>query len=113
MLKISVVDSPATRRLVLEGTLIAPWVDELRTAWAEVNADTQGRKLIINLRNVTEISHEGEDAISDLMRQGATFCCHGVLTKHILQQLARKNKKNASAPAPAVQASISEQKELL
>jgi hypothetical protein len=93
MFKISVIDSRTVRRLVLEGTFITPWVGELKTTWATANADLQDRKLVLDLKNVTRISEEGEDALSELMREGATFSCDGVLTKHVLQQLARKSKK--------------------
>jgi hypothetical protein len=95
MLKISVIDSRTVRRLVLEGTFITPWVGELRTTWTAANADLQDRKLVLDLKNVTQISEEGEDALSELMREGVTFSCNGVLTKHVLQQLARKSKKGA------------------
>ena len=93
MFKISVIDSRTVRRLVLEGTFITPWVAELRTTWATANADLQDRKLVLDLKNVTRISEEGEHALSELMREGATFSCDGVLTKHVLQQLARNSKK--------------------
>ena len=33
MFKISTVDTRSKRTLVVEGTLIGPWVDELRTTW--------------------------------------------------------------------------------
>jgi hypothetical protein len=64
-------------------------------SWKAANADLQDRKLVLDLKNVTQISEEGEDALSELMREGATFSCNGVLTKHVLQQLARKSKKGA------------------
>jgi len=73
MFKISVIDSHTVRRLVLEGTFITPWVAELRTTWAAANADLQDRKLVLDLKNVTRISEEGEEALWELMREGATF----------------------------------------
>jgi hypothetical protein len=73
MFKISVIDSDTVRRLVLEGPFITPWVAELRTRWAAANADLQDRKLVLDLKNVTRISEEGAEALSELMREGATF----------------------------------------
>ena len=92
MLKICVNDIRTERRLVLEGTLTGPWVAELRTAWNEANAGLEDRKLVVDLRNVTFISEEGKNALSELMSKGAKFCCAGVLTKHVLQQLTRESK---------------------
>ena len=92
MLKICVNDIRNERRLVLDGTLTGPWVAELRTAWNEANTGLNDRELVVDLRNVTFISEEGKGALSELMIKGAKFCCAGVLTKHVLQQLARENK---------------------
>ena len=94
MFRISVIDSRTVRRLVLEGMFITPWVAELRATWAAANIDLRDRKLVLDLKNVTRISKEGEDALSDLMREGATFSCDDVLTKPVLEQLARKSKKD-------------------
>ena len=56
MLKISVVDSRTQCRLVLEGRLIAPWVEELRTAWKRAKAELNGRELVIDMGSVIVIS---------------------------------------------------------
>ena len=95
MFKISIVDTPAQRRLVVEGKLSEPWVDELRIAWKNANRDSDGRKLVIDLNRLTVISREGEHAIFDLMKQGAKFSCGNVLTKHVLKQLARKKQQES------------------
>jgi hypothetical protein len=93
-LKISILDSSAQRYLVLEGTLSAPWTEELRAAWARANADLQNRKLIVDLKNVTAITHDGENTILKLMSEGAKFRSRGVLTKHVLRELSRKHRRN-------------------
>jgi len=56
MLKISVVDSRTQCWLVLEGRLIAPWVEELRTAWKRAKAELNGRELVIDMGSVIVIS---------------------------------------------------------
>lgn len=96
MLKISVTDKGAQRRLILEGKLIAPWVAELRTACSRAKAELEGRELVIDIENVMVISQEGENALLQLINDGAKFRCRGVLTKHVLQQLARRSKKNGN-----------------
>jgi hypothetical protein len=95
MFKISVVDTRSQRRLVVEGTLLGPWVAELRTSWRNACQERGGRKLIVDLRNLTTISREGEDAIFDLIKEGAKFSCANVLTKHVLKQLARKKQQES------------------
>jgi len=98
MLKISVVDSRTERRLVLEGKLIAPWVAELRTAWKAANGEIAGRQLVVDLKNICVISQEGENALLELMSEGAKFRCSGVVTKHVIRELRRRSKRNSSQP---------------
>jgi hypothetical protein len=93
MLKISVIDNRKERRMLLEGKLIAPWVAELRTAWKAANEEIADRALVVDLRNITVISQEGEKVLSELMIAGARFRCSGVLIKHVLKQLARKKQQ--------------------
>jgi len=90
MFKISIIDTPAQRKLVVEGRLSEPWVAELRTTWRDASRDLDGRKVVIDLSSLTVISREGEDAIFDLMKQGAKFSCAGILTRHVLKGLARR-----------------------
>ena len=95
MFKISVVDTRSQRRVVVEGTLIGAWVAELRTSWRNACQGRGGRKLIVDPRNLTTISREGEGAIFDLIKEGAQFSCGDVLTKHVLKQLARKKQQES------------------
>lgn len=90
MFRISTIDTGRERRLVVEGTLVQPWVAEFRRTWGDAGAALEGRKLVIDLTNATLIDAEGEAAILDLIKEGAKFCCSGVHTKHVLKQLAHK-----------------------
>jgi len=93
MFKISTIDTPSQRTLAVEGTLIGSWVAELRTSWRIASQELGGRKLVVDLSNLTVISIEGEDAILDLMNQGAKFSRGGILTRHVLKQLTRKKQQ--------------------
>ena len=94
MLRISVIHRRRACRLVLEGTLIAPWVAELRTAWKAAIGKMEGRALVVDLGKVTAISQEGENALSECMSEGAKFRPSGVLIRQVMQQLARKNPRD-------------------
>jgi len=91
MFKISITDTPGRRTLLVEGKLIQPWTAELQRVWRDANKDLDGRKLEIDLSEVTTIGPEGEDTLFDLMKAGARFTCGGVLTKHVLKRLARRS----------------------
>jgi hypothetical protein len=95
MLRISIADTPSRRTLIVEGTLIEAWIAELRITWRNARQELGGRKLIIDLSNVTVISREAEDEIFDLMKKGAQFSCGGVLTRHLLKQLSLKKQRES------------------
>jgi hypothetical protein len=102
MLRISVIDSRTERRLVVEGKLIGPWVAELRKAWKAARVEIADQALVVDVKNVCVISEEGENALSELMSEGAMFCCSGVVTKYLIQQLRRRSKRNSSEAGAAV-----------
>src|SRR5438552_19074302 len=91
MFKISIVDTPCKRTLLVEGKLIPPWTTELQKVSREAGQSLDGRKLTIDLSNVTVISPEGENTLFELMRDGAKFSCGGVLTKYVLKRIARRS----------------------
>jgi hypothetical protein len=86
MLKISVVEGPRQRRMILEGKLIVPWVAELTAAYEAARANLNGRELIVDLTSLTAISPEGECVLLELMNQRVKFQC-GVFMKEVLRQL--------------------------
>jgi hypothetical protein len=95
MFRISIADTPSRRTLLVEGTLIGDWAVELGTTWRNTSRDLGGRKLVIDLTNVTVISPEGEDVLFDLMKKGVNFSSSSVLTRHVLKQLARKRQQES------------------
>jgi hypothetical protein len=90
MFRLSMLDSDAQRTLVLEGKLIAPWTKEVESAWRQAQEHLEGRKLIVDLTDVTLIGRDAETTLFNMMRGGARFTGCGVLTKHMLKQLARR-----------------------
>ena len=94
MLKISLVDCRTQRRLIVEGKLIAPWAEELKSACEEARADLCGRDLVVEMKHLTTISQEGENVILELINGGIRFRGHGVFTKRVLKQLARRASGN-------------------
>ncbi|MGA2236495.1 MAG: hypothetical protein ABSG23_13560 [Terriglobales bacterium] len=94
MLKISVVDSQNERHLVLEGKLVAPWTTELRKACEQAREGLNGRELVIDLKNLTVISQEGQNLLAAVMNEGIKFRSGGVFTKQVLKQLVRRTRKD-------------------
>jgi hypothetical protein len=97
-MKISFVERPRRRRLIVEGKLVAPWVAEFATACEKAKVDLYGRELIVDLRNVTAITLEGESVLLQLIMEKVKFQC-GVFLKEVIRQLARKSQRRQDAPA--------------
>jgi hypothetical protein len=98
MLKITVVEDPRQRRVIVEGKLIAPWAAELASTYQTARTDLQDRELIVDVRSLTAISPEAEDVLLQLMREKVKFLC-GVYMKEVLRQLARKTCGSLRDPA--------------
>jgi anti-anti-sigma regulatory factor len=96
MLKISIVEGRKQRRLVVEGKLVAPWCDEVKAACDRAGSGLNGRELVIDLKNVTPISQQGENLLLELMKQGVRLRGCGVFTNEILKQVARRLRRNGA-----------------
>ncbi len=94
MLRISIVDKPRQLRLVLEGTLVAPWAAELTKACDKARADLDGRELIVELKNLIVISDDGENVLVELMNEGVTVRAQDMFTKELLRQIGRRIRNN-------------------
>lgn len=96
MLKISILDTPSQRQLVIEGKLIGPWATELTSVCRQAIAGLNGRALVIDLKGLTAITEDGENVLLELIKEGASFRSCGVFTKHVLKRLANKIRRDIS-----------------
>jgi hypothetical protein len=96
MLKISVVEGRQQRRLVVEGRLVPPWSVELKAACERARSGLDGRELVIDLKNLTTISQQGEDLLLELMKEGVKVRGCGVYTNDILKQVACRLRRNGA-----------------
>ena len=90
MLKITTVKTNRQCRIVVEGELVSSGREELKGEWDGARVSAGYLTLIVDLRNVTMIGHEGKEVLLEMMSEGVRFICGGVHNRHVLQQLARK-----------------------
>jgi len=90
MLRISNIDSGNLCRFVVEGKLTTPWIEEFKNVCDAARIGLDGREPVIEVRNLTAISQEGENVLLELMKRGVKIRCSGVFTKQVLRQLARR-----------------------
>jgi anti-anti-sigma regulatory factor len=96
MLKISIIEGRQQRRLVVEGRLVAPWSDELKAACQRARLGLDAREFVVDLKNLTTISQQGENLLLELMKQGVRFRGCGVFTNEILKQVTRRLRRNGA-----------------
>jgi hypothetical protein len=87
MLKITIFDIPAEQRFVLEGKLSEPWLSEVESCWESAQVTRQGRRCVVDLREVFAIDRSGEDLLLRMSREGVDFIACGVSTRYRLEQL--------------------------
>jgi ABC-type transporter Mla MlaB component len=90
MLKITIQTEPKFTRLMLEGRLTGPWVEELSRCWEAV-ADSQyggvQSDVMIDLTGVTFIDTRGKALMTRMWQRGAKFHAVGCLTRSIVEEI--------------------------
>jgi ABC-type transporter Mla MlaB component len=87
MLRITVTETAVEERWILQGQLTKRSVAELVSNWKTSMDHPPRRCRVVDLNEVTAIDKSGEEALSMMVRDGATFVASGVYTKHLLDQL--------------------------
>ena len=88
MLKITTQSDAKLTRLVLEGRLAGPWVEELDRCWREVAGSRQSL-VVVDLSGVTFIEPEGKALLTKMLQQGAKFHAVGCLTRCIVDEISK------------------------
>ena len=89
MLKITLQDSAHEFRLNLEGRLSGLWVRELEQCWQTATSTTQGRKTVLDLREVDFVDPEGEALLSIMHRQGVELLAVTPLIRAVLDEVCQ------------------------
>ena len=94
MLRITVLEDAAEERWILQGRLTKRSTAELVSSWRATTARPVARRRVVDLNEVTSIEKTGEEALSMMVHDGATFVASGVYTCHLLDQLQARRKHN-------------------
>ncbi|MGH9328423.1 MAG: hypothetical protein ACRD2B_17270 [Terriglobia bacterium] len=98
MLRITIHETPAEQRFVLEGKLIQPCVSELESAWERTRNERQGRHCIVDLSGTIAIDPCGKKMLARMSGEGAHFIVTGVATKHLIEGIEQRRSENVSEP---------------
>ncbi len=87
MLRITVVETATEQRWTLEGRLVGPWVQELKTCWKNRHRAQNGRICTLDLSAVTFIDKGGERLLRAISKEGPQFIATGSYNTYVLEQL--------------------------
>ncbi|HEY3990469.1 MAG TPA: hypothetical protein VGM02_14300 [Acidobacteriaceae bacterium] len=93
MLRITVVESPTEEKWILQGQLTGEFVSELRANWRSSLDRCSDRHRLVDLSEVTSIDKNGEEVLLGMIHQGARCIATGIYTRHLLEELEARTKK--------------------
>lgn len=79
-------------RMVLEGTLAGPWVEEVRQAWQR-SFQQKDCRLVVDLTGVSHIDWEGRLLLAAMSQEGADLQASGCYIKAVLQDITGSQEK--------------------
>jgi hypothetical protein len=88
MLRITVQEDGAPWRLHLAGRLAGAWVAETENTWR--SAPASGRRVEVDLREVTWIDEAGWRLIQAMNQAGACFIAKGVAMEALVEEITGK-----------------------
>ena len=88
------MENALEERWILQGQLTKQSIAELVSSWKTSTAQPSARRRVVDLNEVTSIDKSGEEALSMMVHDGATFVASGVYTCHLLDQLQAQRKHN-------------------
>jgi hypothetical protein len=87
MLRITVQEKGSEQRWTLQGRLTRECVAELVSGWRAASSRPSAGHRIVDLNGITVIDKGGEDVLSMMIGEGATFVATGLYTKHLMEAL--------------------------
>jgi hypothetical protein len=74
---------------ILEGRLAGRVVDELTASWKRAASEEPKRKRVVDVVGVTFVDDRGEQALLEMMIDGAEFVLRGVYMKSLIENFSQ------------------------
>ena len=100
MLKITVEENAELVTLRLEGKIVGPWVAELGKTWRTLAPSLDSKKLLLDLRETTQMDAEGQHLLTEIYSQtGAEFQTNSLLIRFYSEKAMEESLKRAQKGA--------------
>ena len=93
MIKIDVENSGDKLKFIVCGKLVEPWVAELKAEWQQCVQGDGNRRIIVDLKQTTNIDASGLELLAQMREAGASFVTSGVLIKYLVKRLPKGERK--------------------
>lgn len=92
MLRVTVSNSTTSAKLKLEGKIVGPWVDELRTCWLSLVPSLGSHELCLDLRGVSFVDEKGKELLREIYEQShARFLADTPLTQYFADSAVQRS----------------------
>ena len=99
MIRIFTADEPSPNAIIIDGQLVAGYVDAVETCICQ--AMGQDRPVHLFLRDVSHIDEEGRALLSRLAAKGVELSATGLYTSHVVSEIRRELPKRSRGARPA------------
>jgi hypothetical protein len=95
LLRIAIRSTEEQDTWILEGRLAGQAVDELMASWRRAVGEDPRHRRAADLKDVTFVDERGEQALLEMMIDGAQFVARGVYMKSLLENLSQHRAQEA------------------
>src|SRR6202041_299253 len=91
VLRICITENATEMRLVLQGRLTGPSVDELKTSWKAASQLLKGRTCKVDIDQLAFIDKRGNRVLRAMSREGAQFIANDLYMRSVAEGLKSGN----------------------
>ena len=90
MFKVTTITNQTQRIWALEGSLVDPWLSNLKGRWDEELRAQEGAMFVIDLTKVTIVSQHGENILFQMFTDGACLVGNSPFARTVIGQVERR-----------------------
>lgn len=91
MLRITSDTRIDSKRLILAGRLVRPWVNEVERSWDTLK-QSEPRLLVVDLKGITFIDEDGKALISRMWKEGAQLVVTGSSVRAFIEDITPRSE---------------------
>jgi hypothetical protein len=92
MLRTMIIDDVFEQKWILQGRLCGRWAADFKEKWEESRSARTGRLCVVDLEDVISVDRTGEEALLQMVTEGARVIASRAYMKYVLQGLQRQEE---------------------